>query len=427
MPTYAYVARDSESGKSVQGQIDATSQSEALTELRNRGLIPTQLSEATGLMPSQTAGENRAQVSRNSSAAQKRRKRLKSGRVKTEDLVIVFRQLATMIRAGLPLVEALNTLTEQADKRRLCHALGQIERDVQAGSTFHDAMARHGTIFNPFILSMIKAGEASGQLDIILDQLAIYLEKSAKIVREIKSASMYPAGVLIFCTLIMFVIMTTLVPVFQDVFDGMGEELPLLTKIVIAVSLACRKYWYIIIFSPFVLIFLFKRWKKTKSGRWIHDYYLLRIPVFGPLFQKVAIARFSRALGTLMRSGVNILSALEITAQSAGNVTIESAIMKTRIAIQGGDTITRPLVESGLFPPMVTRMIEVGERTGALEDMLQKVAEYYEDQVDATVAGLTKLIEPMLIVFLGVTIGSVVISMFLPMFKMLESLGGANK
>jgi len=351
---------------------------------------------------------------------------MKGGAAKADDLVIIFRQLSTMIKAGLPLVEALNTLTEQADKATIYHAMSSIEKDVQAGSSFHEAMVRHPKVFNQFVLSMIKAGEASGQLDVILDQVAIYMEKSAKIVRDVKSASMYPAGVLIFCTIIMYVIMTTLVPTFEQVFSDMGDDLPFLTQIVVWVSYACRAYWYVILGLPFVLIFTFKKWKNTKHGRWIHDYYILRLPVFGQLFQKVAVARFTRALGTLMHSGVNILNALEITSQSAGNVTIEAAIIKTRMAIQGGETITRPLAESGIFPPMVTRMIEVGERTGALESILQKVAEYYEDQVDAAVAGLTKMIEPMLIVFLGITIGSVVIAMFLPLFKMLENISGTN-
>ena len=207
----------------------------------------------------------------------------------------------------------------------------------------------------------------------------------------------------------------------------MGDSLPMLTQIVVAVSYACRELWWMVLGGIIIFVVAFKKWKATQSGRWIHDYYLLRLPVLGDLYQKVAIARFTRALGTLMRSGVNILNALEITAQSAGNVTIEAAIMKTRAAIQGGETITRPLVESGVFPAMVTRMIEVGERTGALESMLQKIAEYYEDQVDAAVAGLTKLIEPMLIIFLGCTIGSVVVAMFLPLFKMLENISGTNK
>ena len=338
--------------------------------------------------------------------------------------MLVSRQLATMIRAGLPLVEVLNILGEQVEKLVLRNVLRQVERDVQAGSSFYEALARHPKIFSQFFLSMIKAGEASGLLDAILDQIALYLEKAASIRRKVKSAVMYPTAVTIFAILIMIVIMTKVVPVFEEIFEDLGEDLPMLTQIVIGVSRFVRDRWYVALASVVGIVIVLVQWGRTKSGRRIIDSWKLRLPIFGPLLLKVAVAKFSRSLGTLMRAGVNILGALEIVAKTAGNVIIEDAIMKTKISIQGGESITKPLVESGVFPPMVTRMIEVGERTGALENMLHKIAEYYEDQVDTAVAGLTSLIEPLLIAFLGVMIGSVVISMFLPLIKMLEAISG---
>lgn len=409
MPTFTYVARNPQ-GQMVTGRQDAPTQAMVVKILKEQGLTPTSIQAgATVTAPS---------------ATRRRRQRLRRGKVNIDDLVLVSRQLATMIRAGLPLVEVLNILGEQVEKLVLRNVLRQVERDVQAGCSFYEALARHPKIFSQFFLSMVKAGEASGLLDAILDQIAVYLEKAASIRRKVKSAIMYPAAVTIFAIIIMIVIMTKVVPVFEEIFEDLGEELPLLTRIVIGVSRFVRDRWYVALASVVGLVIVLVQWGRTKSGRRIIDSWKLRVPIFGPLLLKVAVAKFSRSLGTLMRAGVNILGALEIVAKTAGNVIIEDAILKTKISIQGGDSITKPLVESGVFPPMVTRMIEVGERTGALENMLHKIAEYYEDQVDTAVAGLTSLIEPLLIAFLGVLIGSVVISMFLPLIKMLEAISG---
>ncbi|MCX7718289.1 MAG: type II secretion system F family protein [Candidatus Sumerlaeaceae bacterium] len=409
MPTFTYVARNPQ-GQMVTGRQDAPTQAMVVKILKEQGLTPTSIQAgATVTAPS---------------ATRRRRQRLRRGKVNIDDLVLVSRQLATMIRAGLPLVEVLNILGEQVEKLVLRNVLRQVERDVQAGCSFYEALARHPKIFNQFFLSMVKAGEASGLLDAILDQIAVYLEKAASIRRKVKSAIMYPTAVTIFAIIIMIVIMTKVVPVFEEIFEDLGEELPLLTRIVIGVSRFVRDRWYVALASVVGLVIVLVQWGRTKSGRRIIDSWKLRVPIFGPLLLKVAVAKFSRSLGTLMRAGVNILGALEIVAKTAGNVIIEDAILKTKISIQGGDSITKPLVESGVFPPMVTRMIEVGERTGALENMLHKIAEYYEDQVDTAVAGLTSLIEPLLIAFLGILIGSVVISMFLPLIKMLEAISG---
>ncbi len=412
MATFSYVARNPQ-GKLIQGRTEAATQAMVVKILKDQGLTPTSIQAAA------SAGAD--------AKPKGRRQKLKRGGVKIEDLVLIARQLATMIRAGLALTEVLNILGEQVEKLVLRNVLRQVERDVQGGSSFYEALARHPRVFNQFFLSMVKAGEASGMLDTILDQVATYLEKSASIRRKVKSAIMYPACVSIFAVLIMIVIMWKVVPVFQEIFDQLGEDLPMLTKVVIAISEFIRDRWYIVGAALVGIVILFIQWGKTKTGRQRIDAAKLKLPVFGPLLLKVAIAKFSRSLGTLMRAGVNILGALEIVAKTAGNVIIEDAILKTKISIQGGESITKPLVDSGVFPPMVTRMIEVGERTGALENMLHKVAEYYEDQVDAAVAGLTSLIEPLLIMFLGVTIGAVVISMFLPLIQMLESVGKASK
>jgi type IV pilus assembly protein PilC len=257
-------------------------------------------------------------------------------------------------------------------------------------------------------------------LDAILDQVAIYMEKAASIRRKVKSATMYPAAVSVFAVIIMTIIMWKVVPVFQEIFDGLGGQLPLLTSIVIACSKFVRERWYVVLVALIGIAIVIRQWSRTKTGRYQIDKFKLTMPIFGPLLLKVAIARFTRSLGTLLRAGVNILGALEITAKTAGNVVIEDAVNRTRLSIQGGESITKPLVESGVFPPMVTRMIEVGERTCAMENMLHKIAEYYEDQVDAAVSGLTSLIEPLLIIVLGSIIGVIVISMFLPLIKMLE-------
>lgn len=412
MPNFTYVARNPQ-GKLITGRTEAATQAMVVKILKDQGLTPTSIQSGGG-----AAEEAKPKA---------RQQRLKRGGANIEDLVLISRQLATMIRAGLPLVEVLNILSEQVDKLVLRNVLRQVEKDVQSGSSFYEALARHPKVFNQFFLSMTKVGEASGMLDTILDQVATYLEKAASIRRKVKSATMYPAVVGCFAILIMILIMTKVVPTFEQIFSDLDQKLPLLTEIVIGISKFVRAKWFIVLAGTIGTSVLFWQWGKTKHGRHKIDSFKLKVPIFGPLMLKVSIAKFSRSLGTLMRAGVNILGALEIVAKTSGNVIIEDAILQTKMSIQGGESITKPLVESGVFPPMVTRMIEVGERTGALESMLHKIAEYYEDQVDAAVAGLTSLIEPILIVFLGVTIGAVVISMFLPLIKMIEAVGASPK
>ena len=403
MPLYQYVAKNRE-GKSVTGTIDSVNPNTAAKSLRDQGLMPTSINQTT--------------------AKARRIDKGKGGKAKIEDLVIFSRQLATMIRAGLPLIEVLNILSEQSEKRIFKTVLKAVEKDVEAGLSFTEALAKHDNIFNEFIVNMIRAGEASGMLDTILDQIAVYLEKTASLQRKIKSAVMYPLVVSIVAMAITVFLLITVVPVFEDIFSGFDAELPGVTQFTIAISNLLKNYWYIFLIVIFGTFFGAKFYYKTSRGRFVLDKLKLKLPVFGPLFMKVAVSKFSRTLSTLIRSGVNILAALEIVAKTAGNSVIEQTVYQTRLSIQSGESISKPLMEAEIFPPMVVRMIDVGERTGALESMLSKIADFYEDQVDSAVSGLTSLIEPLLIVGLGLIVGFIVISMYFPIFKLIEVVSG---
>jgi type IV pilus assembly protein PilC len=408
MPMFQYVARDMR-GQSLKGQVEAQNAGAVAKLLRDQGLIPTTI-EAGGAL---SRGQTKARQGR-------------GGKVKLEDLVIMTRQFATMIRAGLPLIEVLNILADQCEKRTLKVVMKQVERDVETGASLYEAMSKHGNVFNTFYLSMIMAGEAAGMLDSILDQVAHYLEKVASIQRKIKSAVMYPSVVSTVAIGITVFLLVKVVPVFADIFSEMGGTLPLPTRITMALSNTMQHHYFSALLVLGGLGLAIWQMGKTPKGKRMLHQFQLKMPVFGPLFLKVAVARFTRTLGTLIRSGVNILTALEIVAKTAGNVIVEDAVVKTRASIQNGESIAAPLRDSQVFPPMVVRMIDVGERTGALESMLSKIAEFYEDQVDAAVSGLTSMIEPLLIVFLGVVVGFIVISMFMPMFKMIELVGGTG-
>jgi type IV pilus assembly protein PilC len=404
MPLFQYTARNVQ-GKIVTGQAEAMNQAVAARMLREQGLIPVSI-ESGGV-----------------SAAKTRRSRGKGGRVKLDDLVVFSRMLAVMIRAGLPLVETIDILREQSDKRRMKDVLLQVQRNIEEGSSFTEALQKHPRVFNTFFVSMVKAGEAAGMLDTILDLVATYLEKIASINRKIRAAVTYPAVVGTVALVITLFLVYKVVPAFVDIFEGLDSQLPLMTRITVGASDLLRKQWmtfFLIVAVTIVFLWWFKR---THRGARIYDRVQLKLPVFGPLFLKVGVARFSRTLSVLIRAGVNILAALDIVAHTAGSTLIEDAVMNTKTSIQSGETLAKPLVTSGVFPTMVTRMIDVGERTGALENMLSKIADFYEDMVDTTVSMLMSLVEPLLIVFLGVVIGFIVISMFLPLFKMIESIG----
>jgi type IV pilus assembly protein PilC len=348
---------------------------------------------------------------------------LKRKKAKEKEIVIFTRQFATMIDAGLPLVQCLEILSSQQTNVYFKEILLKVKGDVEAGSTFADALRKHPNVFNDLYSNLVAAGEAGGILDTILNRLAVYIEKSMNLKKKVKGAMVYPATVMVVALLVIGSLLLFVIPVFQKMFADMGGTLPGFTQLVINISEVLRKYFYIFIAFLVALYFGFRYYYKTEKGRATIDDYLLRLPIFGALIKKVAIAKFTRTLSTMLSSGVPILEGLEIVARTSGNKTIENAIMKTRASIGEGKTVAEPLGTSGVFPPMVVQMISVGESTGALDSMLAKIADFYDDEVDAAVAALTSLLEPILMVFLGTTIGALVIAMYLPIFRMASVLG----
>lgn len=409
MPVFEYKAQSSVDGRMVTGTLEFANETAAYASLKERGLVVTSLRQSKAKKKS-------------SSVTKSRRK----GRVGVDDLVIFSRQLATIVNAGLPLIEGLNILSDQMENATFRDIIRQVEKDVESGSTLSDALGKHPKVFSVLFVNLIRAGEASGMLDDILVQLSTYLEKAAALKRKVKSAMIYPSVVILVAMAIVTLLMVKVIPVFEDIFAGFNAELPKPTQVVIAISHFMQKYYLLAIGGAVVGGFLFKKYISTPSGRMKFDSTLLRLPVLGTLFRKVAVARFTRTFSTLLRSGVNILVSLDIVARTSGNMVVEKAIDKTRDSIKEGENIARPLIESEVFPPMVTRMIDVGERTGALDEMLGKIADFYEEQVDTAVSGLTSLLEPVMIVILGVVLGGVVIAMFMPLFKMTTIIKGSN-
>ncbi|NWG04835.1 MAG: type II secretion system F family protein [Syntrophaceae bacterium] len=344
-------------------------------------------------------------------------------KVKQRSVAIFTRQLATMIDAGLPLVQSLEILSQQQEHKTFKNIIREIREDVESGSTFAGALKKHPVTFNELYTNLVVAGEEGGILDNILNRLANYIEKSEALKKKVKSALIYPSTIVGVAIIVVAILMIFVIPVFESMFKSSGQNLPLPTLVVVAFSKLVRKY--VIIFIPMVILFffLFKKYYQTTNGRAVIDKLLLKLPVFGPLFKKIAVARFSRTLGTLVSSGVPILDGLSIVSRTSGNRTIETAILNARASIREGETIAEPLNRSGIFPPMVIQMISVGESTGALDSMLSKIADFYEEEVDIAVANLTSLLEPFLMVFLGVVIGGVVIAMYLPIFNMASAIG----
>jgi len=345
-------------------------------------------------------------------------------KVKEKDIVVFTRQFATMIDAGLPLVQCLEILSSQQDNTTLKEVLVKVKADVEAGSTFADALRKHPSVFNELFCNLVTAGETGGILDTILNRLAAYIEKSMNLKKKVKGAMVYPIAVLVIAMVVVIGMLVFVIPVFQKMFADMGGTLPAFTQMVINLSDFMRRYFLLVGAALVILYFVFQRYYKTEKGQEIVDGYLLRLPVFGSLIQKVAIAKFTRTLGTMLSSGVPILEGLDIVARTAGNKVIEKAILKTKMSIGEGKTIAEPLGASGVFPPMVVQMISVGESTGALDSMLSKIADFYDDEVDAAVGALTSLLEPLLMVFLGSAIGAIVVAMYLPIFQMASILGG---
>jgi type IV pilus assembly protein PilC len=344
-------------------------------------------------------------------------------KVKQRSIAIFTRQLATMIDAGLPLVQSLEILSSQQESKLFKNIIREIREDVEGGSTFAGALKKHPTTFNELYTNLVVAGEEGGILDNILNRLANYIEKSEALRKKVKSALIYPATIVGVAAIVVMILMIFVIPVFETMFKSAGSSLPLPTLIVVTMSKLIKKYVIVFIPALILLIYLLRKYHQTPSGKMVMDRLLLKSPVFGPLFKKIAVARFSRTLGTLVSSGVPILDGLTIVSRTSGNRTIETAILNARASIREGETIAEPLNRSNIFPPMVIQMISVGESTGALDSMLSKIADFYEEEVDIAVANLTSLLEPFLMIFLGVVIGGVVIAMYLPIFNMASAVG----
>ena len=345
-------------------------------------------------------------------------------KVKESDIILFCRQFSTMIDAGLPIVQCLDILYSQQENKTFKKMLKEIKDSVENGSTLAEALKKYPDHFNSLFVNMISAGEAGGILDIILKRLSNYLEKAAKLKARVKGAMTYPIVTMIIAVIVVAVILVFVIPVFQDMFADFGSELPIFTQFVVNLSNFIKSNILYIIGALFLFFYAVKRLYKTEKGRSIIDRHVLNLPVFGILIRKVAVAKFTRTMGTMLGSGVAILEALDIVARTAGNMTIEKAIYRVRSAIAEGRTMSDPLSESGVFPAMVCQMISVGESTGALDAMLEKIAIFYEEQVDQAVDNLTSLIEPFMLVFLGVTIGGLVVAMYLPIFKMAGAITG---
>ncbi|MBI61117.1 MAG: pilus assembly protein PilC [Verrucomicrobiales bacterium] len=419
MPLFSYIAIDKD-GKQKEGTLEVTSQNEAISRIKEMGFYPTQVAEVKD-----TPEEAKKR---------KEKKGKKKGEigfalpfVNTKELCMFTRQLAVLIDAGLPLMRGMSTLSKSIPNVYFKGVINDIGETIGGGSTFSEALAKHPKIFDKLYINMVKAGEIGGVLEIALNRLAEFQEKAESIKGKVKSAMFYPVAVMIVATIIVGILMTFVIPKFKAIFADMlgdGETLPGFTMLVLNISDAIRNNVVAVIGGVFAFFIVFKLIVgKTKAGRWAWDKLKLLLPALGPLVRKVAIARFARTLGTLISSGVPILQALSIVKETAGNVHLSNAIDKVYDAVKEGETITKPLEASGIFPPMVVSMIDIGEETGALPEMLVKVADVYEEEVDNAVSALTSLLEPVMICFLAVVVGSIVIAMFLPLIKMMDKLG----
>ncbi len=344
--------------------------------------------------------------------------------VSVKDLCVFTRQFATMVNAGLPLVQCLEVLARQQPKPHFKQTIQQVMLEVEGGATLSEAMGKHRHIFGDLYVNMIAAGESGGIIDVILQRLAVFLEKNDALQRKVKGALTYPAIVLFVATGACIFMLIGVIPVFAKMFSDFGGELPTPTRVVMGMSNFLQANWYLLLAGTFAAVVAFKRFRATEKGELLTDRLFLRMPIIGNVVRKGAVSRFTRTLGTLIGSGVPILQGLEITARTAGNKVLQLAIEKTAVSISGGDTIAEPLKESGVFPPMVVQMIGIGEQTGALDEMLSKVADFYDDEVDAAVEALTAAIEPLMIVVMGTMVGGMLVAMYLPMFKMANVVGG---
>jgi type IV pilus assembly protein PilC len=401
MPTFTYSARTI-TGELQSGEIDLKDKDEVIGFLRRQRLVPLKVHQKQSAfqIPGLGAG------------------------VSTRDIVIFTRQFATMINSGLPLVQSLDILAKQSENKALRKTIEEVLYDVESGQTLADAMRRHEKVFPELYVNMVAAGEAGGILDTILLRLAVFLEKADALKRKIKGAMIYPSVILTVAAGAVAVLLIFVIPTFQTMFASAGIELPGPTQFVIFLSETLQARWYVFVIVIAMFVIGIQRLYKTPPGQLMLDRLLLNLPILGPMQRKAAIARFTRTLGTLVSSGVAILDGLEITAKTSGNRVLHDAIMESRMSIAGGETISEPLKKSGVFPPMVVSMINVGEQTGGLDEMLTKIADFYDEEVDAAVEALLAAMEPVMIVFLGVVVGGMIVAMYLPIFDMMNAVGG---
>ncbi len=400
MSTFAWKGR-SRSGESRDGTLEASNREEAVAALRRQGIVVSSISEKGKEIALPKLG----------------------GSVSKKEIAVFTRQFSVMIDAGLPLVQCLEILSSQATNRVMQQVLVDVRTSVEGGSTLADAMRKHPKIFDDLYCNMVAAGESGGILDTILQRLSLYIEKIVKLRSAIRGAMIYPVAVMGIAVVVVWIILTWVIPVFGDLFTGLGAELPLPTRITIGLSHFLQRWWWLILMGVVGSVIGLFQYHKTQKGKRVIDRLLLKIPVMGILLKKVAVARFCRTLATLTSSGVPILDGLDITARTSGNAIVEDAIINVRKEVEQGRTISEPLGETGVFPSMVVQMMAVGEQTGALDTMLSKIADFYEDEVDEATQNLLAMLEPVMISFLGVIIGGIVISMYLPMFSLISKIG----
>ena len=430
MPKYNYVAMDAR-GKETKGTLEVSNQNEAIGRIRDMGFFPTKVVEDKGGGKSADAGAKKSAKAGGKKGGGALNFQINipglSGRVKSKVLTTFTRQLSTLVQAGLPLLRGLRVLQKQEKNANLRGILGELGTAIEGGSTFSEALAQHPKVFNRLFVNMVKAGEIGGVLEVVLRRLSEFMEKAQKIKGKVIAAMFYPCAVITVATGIMAILMIIVIPKFKDVFSGTltgGKSLPAFTQLVLDISDAIRLHIVRTLIILTVAIIIFQIVIHTKAGRRLFDMFKLKIPVLGPVISKVAISRFTRTLGTLVSSGVPILQALTIVKETSGNVVVAQAVSDVHESVKEGETITAPLEASRVFPPMVVSMVDVGEQTGALPEMLMKIADSYDEEVDNAVASMTSLLEPIMIVFLAVIVGSIVIAMFLPLIDLMNTVGG---
>jgi type IV pilus assembly protein PilC len=428
MPKFSYVAMDSR-GKETKGTLEVANQNEAIGRIKEMGFFPTKVVEDKG-GPAAAAGAGKKAAKGKKGGGMNMNLNIKipglSGRVKSKVLCTFTRQLATLVQAGLPLLRGLRVLQKQEKNANLKGILGELAVSIEGGSTFSEALAQHPKVFNRLFVNMVKAGEIGGVLEVVLKRLSEFMEKAQKIKGKVVAAMFYPCAVMVVATAIMGVLMVVVIPKFKEIFEGTlgnGQSLPGFTLFVLGISDAIKDHIGRTLLEILAVVIIFNVFIRLKFGRKVWDKFKLVVPVLGPVVSKVAISRFTRTLGTLVSSGVPILQALTIVRETSGNVIIANAVNAVHESVKEGETITAPLEASGVFPPMVISMVDVGEQTGALPEMLMKIADNFDEEVDNAVAAMTSLLEPIMIVFLAVIVGSIVIAMFLPLIQLMESVG----